>query len=55
MVCKVGGDLHIHDHFWGMSGILYANFDPVYNKATVSPKGMGSLYVNCYCQYALCW
>lgn len=34
-----GGGLHIHDHFWGMSGILYANFDPVFNKATsfVSP------------------
>tara|TARA_Y100000817_G_scaffold298215_1_gene275225 strand:+ start:4591 stop:5163 length:573 start_codon:yes stop_codon:yes gene_type:complete len=28
------GSIHVHDHNYGMSGILYANFDPTEHKAT---------------------
>ena len=36
---SVVGDIHVHDHGTGMSGILYADYDPVHHPATtfISP------------------
>ena len=34
-----GGKIHVHDHHFGMSGILFAKFDPVFQESTtfISP------------------
>ena len=40
----VEGKIHVHDHTLGMSGILYADFDPIHHEATTFISPMRTIW-----------